>query len=85
VSLTDEEIDARLARIGRRIDSGRERTRAAAAREPGLLEFLDDCRERFGARLVWFRADGVEAGQESVRGVRPVYPDEEFKSKRRKG
>lgn len=38
-----------------------------AARAAGVLDFMDACRDRFGARLVYFKAGDLELGSQDYK------------------
>jgi hypothetical protein len=68
---TDAEIDEKLARLGRRVQAGRDTVRDELERT-GLLGPITAAREAFGARLVWFKSDRLEQGREIPAGVVPM-------------
>ena len=68
--MTDE-IDEKLARLGRRVEAQRNAVRDELER-CGLLGSVEEARARFGAKLVWFKSDRLEVGTEIPAGVVPT-------------
>ena len=74
----DDEIDAKLARISRRLQTARDEVRSRLETVPDLLDLAEHCRERFQARLVYVRVGTWETGNRAAfdaRGVPPSPPD----------
>lgn len=61
--MNDAELDEKLARLGRRLGTEREKVREALRREPELLALAEACRARFNARLRWVRIGDFERGR----------------------
>lgn len=57
-----ETLDAKLARIGARVAERKGNARDRLARHPHLLEFCEQARARFGARLTYLQDDDGEMG-----------------------
>jgi hypothetical protein len=68
--MTDE-IDAKLARIGSRIEAQRNAVTLELERT-ALLGPIEAARQRFGARLTWLKTDRIEVGKEPEAGIVPA-------------
>lgn len=57
-----ETLKAKMARISARIQQRSGNARARLAKHPHLLEFCEQARARFGARLTYLQDDDGEMG-----------------------
>jgi hypothetical protein len=67
-----DEIDAKLAGIGRRLQAQRSAVRDALAGEPPLLQLAEEARATFGARLVYVRVGDFEQGNRAAFDERGI-------------
>lgn len=64
-----DDIETKLARIGRRLQAQRDEVRSRLQAEPGLLELAEIAREVFAAKLIHVRIGAWSHGTEPAEGT----------------
>lgn len=60
---TDDELDEKLARLGRRLETRRDEVRIHLAHDPDLLALAEACKARFDGKLRWLKVGEFEQGK----------------------
>jgi hypothetical protein len=69
---SDDDLDAKLARIARRVQAQRDSVRALLATDPDLLDLADALKETFQAKLTYLRIGDETHGTPLPEGVCPA-------------
>jgi hypothetical protein len=65
--VSSDDLDAKLARVGRRIQAQSEVVRAEL-QSIGALDLAEECKSRFQARLAYLKTPRIELGTDVGRG-----------------
>ena len=61
--MNDAELDEKLARVGRRMETQRREVRSRLEARPELLGLLEACKAAFEGKLRWLKVGDFEQGK----------------------